>query len=939
MVIDPNHPRVLIGRSKTCDIRTRNNTVSRQHAKVTWENGAYHLVDLGSSNGTFFEGQRVSEHWLEDGDRFTCGAFKISFKLEDHESDPAPGTYDQPAPSNYLTEEPSEQYPMAAELLEGDIAFGSELENPTDDSPDNVAAAAWDDFSFNHSRVDQPASSEVPATHLPFPSGENNTSSSQAEPPPIPATPNESDKIDEEELPATQTPPSRFEEFNRQLEIKDQQLAELRDQARTLEEDNLLLHAEVDALKTTLDEERTHGLSTQEFTTLQAANEKLQNETDTLKKELEERNGRLESLEAQILRDRDQRMSTEEIENLQEAKEERDRLWIDRERLETELLQVKRQLSGEADTESRDESALTETLDGLRSELRQAKDQYQELATTHQAHQEKHADLEQAHAAALSDISTLQQQFAKEQEQFVAQTEAMASAENDHQQAMGLLQQERDQLHTEISALRTSVAELTANSQDAAGQSKQLAAALKKLGKLEGENSTLKTQLKDKAAEKKVAAKEITALRKDQKKQADAMSKMVRGDLHSEAEKKIAQLTESLSALQSELVEAQQKLDQQSALEAQLEDQKASLEKSHSAEEFQELQDENVALQKSLDKASKEAKAHNTALDAVKDELKVSKGRVSELEASQKDHAKALKQSTDAADKLRSELKQNDKSRKALTKEVDALKKSLEDALSNTDAIEENKKLAASLEEQTTSVIELKNEIDELKNLTKKTQTLLDTTRKEMTDIKDERDELLSANKAQVKRVSTLIKQIETLEQTEDTKQTYEAELSRLTKELTSLQATHKSHVEQGLAKQAVVAEQQQAVQAAKQKVSQLEKELTTMKGSFNQATDQLAALQTELDDAKSTAPAPVDMTPQLLEGVDALIEEVNDRISGFRNNCETVRYCIDDIVAGQDAIENQSAAIDMLSDNTAEVEALKKALKRFRNDHLRKVR
>ena len=349
MTLDVDHPRILIGRSKTCDIRTRNNTVSRQHAKVTWENGAYHLVDLGSSNGTFFQGQRVTEHWLEDGDRFTCGAFKLEFALDEHESDPAPDIYDAPAVAPVVAEA-SEEYPLADELLDEDIPFGPEVENPTDSSPDKVAAAAWDDFSLDHSVVDHPISTEIPATHLPFHSPEHNGNHTDPGPPPVPDAAIQPPVDVEDALPDTVTPPSRFEEFNRQLELKDQQLADLREQTRTLEEDNLLLHTEVDALKAALEDHRIHGMSTQEFLDLQAANEKLQEKAQRLSDELVERDGRLDSLEAQILRDREQKMSTREIQVLQDAKE-RDKLWIDRERLETELLKLKRQLTDGDDTE------------------------------------------------------------------------------------------------------------------------------------------------------------------------------------------------------------------------------------------------------------------------------------------------------------------------------------------------------------------------------------------------------------------------------------------------------------------------------------------------------------------------------------------------------------------------------------------------------------
>src|SRR5262249_55546151 len=44
--------RVLLGRSRECDIRLVDTNVSRRHAEVRHEDDAYWIVDLGSTNGT-----------------------------------------------------------------------------------------------------------------------------------------------------------------------------------------------------------------------------------------------------------------------------------------------------------------------------------------------------------------------------------------------------------------------------------------------------------------------------------------------------------------------------------------------------------------------------------------------------------------------------------------------------------------------------------------------------------------------------------------------------------------------------------------------------------------------------------------------------------------------------------------------------------------------
>ena len=85
--IGPDQREVVIGRLKDCQIKTKNNTVSRRHCKVVWEEGAYRVVDLKSSNGTFYSGQRVDECSVTDGDVFFCGNFKLRIEVEQDDAE------------------------------------------------------------------------------------------------------------------------------------------------------------------------------------------------------------------------------------------------------------------------------------------------------------------------------------------------------------------------------------------------------------------------------------------------------------------------------------------------------------------------------------------------------------------------------------------------------------------------------------------------------------------------------------------------------------------------------------------------------------------------------------------------------------------------------------------------------------------------------------
>ncbi len=59
--------RVLIGRGEDCDIQLSSDRVSRHHCEVVYKNGRFEVHDLGSTNGTYLDGHRVSAAALENG--------------------------------------------------------------------------------------------------------------------------------------------------------------------------------------------------------------------------------------------------------------------------------------------------------------------------------------------------------------------------------------------------------------------------------------------------------------------------------------------------------------------------------------------------------------------------------------------------------------------------------------------------------------------------------------------------------------------------------------------------------------------------------------------------------------------------------------------------------------------------------------------------------
>ena len=70
----------VIGRSSECDIVVGDPNVSRRHAEVRRVGRGFSLVDLGSTNGTEVNGQRVTETSLMNGDVIGVGTTQITFE-------------------------------------------------------------------------------------------------------------------------------------------------------------------------------------------------------------------------------------------------------------------------------------------------------------------------------------------------------------------------------------------------------------------------------------------------------------------------------------------------------------------------------------------------------------------------------------------------------------------------------------------------------------------------------------------------------------------------------------------------------------------------------------------------------------------------------------------------------------------------------------------
>ncbi len=69
----PENGEIVIGRSSELDMVLVEDMVSRRHAKITATGGQIFIQDLGSTNGSFVNGEKIKRARLSEGDRILIG--------------------------------------------------------------------------------------------------------------------------------------------------------------------------------------------------------------------------------------------------------------------------------------------------------------------------------------------------------------------------------------------------------------------------------------------------------------------------------------------------------------------------------------------------------------------------------------------------------------------------------------------------------------------------------------------------------------------------------------------------------------------------------------------------------------------------------------------------------------------------------------------------
>lgn len=108
---------IIIGRSSDLDMVLVEDMVSRRHAKIETAAGDVYIEDLGSTNGTFVNGEKIQRSRLQEGDRILVGTSIIKMVT----ADPAANAHQTEAEARRRLEAGAQRQQTSGRPMSGEI--------------------------------------------------------------------------------------------------------------------------------------------------------------------------------------------------------------------------------------------------------------------------------------------------------------------------------------------------------------------------------------------------------------------------------------------------------------------------------------------------------------------------------------------------------------------------------------------------------------------------------------------------------------------------------------------------------------------------------------------------------------------------------------------------------------------------------------------------
>jgi HD-GYP domain-containing protein (c-di-GMP phosphodiesterase class II)/pSer/pThr/pTyr-binding forkhead associated (FHA) protein len=169
---------LTIGRAAGCDLRIREDGVSRTHCRLEQRNGVVELRDLGSANGTLINGERTTLRQLGDGDELRIGSVVLRYRRVDDTAKTKPTGPIDPADRARVTTSrrrgplATGPLPSVAGQRSGDTDVDALLMTSTDQAIDR---AAIDHATLDRADIDRAALEATPTATTDAPTTTSDT--------------------------------------------------------------------------------------------------------------------------------------------------------------------------------------------------------------------------------------------------------------------------------------------------------------------------------------------------------------------------------------------------------------------------------------------------------------------------------------------------------------------------------------------------------------------------------------------------------------------------------------------------------------------------------------------------------------------------------------------------------------------------------------------